>query len=120
MAALNRQPDAIILHPTDYYALIINKASTAGLYSLPSVVTTDSQGIVRVAGIPVYWNTSQNVGYFDVACTALGMVIAQREAPRIEFFVDSTMAAKNSVFVRAELRETFVVKGSTFDIYGAF
>ena len=120
LAALNRQADAIVLHPTDYFSLIINKASTAGLYSLPSIVTTDSQGVVRVAGVPVYWNIAQTVGHFDVLAMALGMLLVTRESMRIEFFVDSTMAAKNSVFIRAELREAFIVKGATYDINGAF
>lgn len=119
LAALNRQATVIILHPTDFGALQINKASTAGLYSLPPSVSVDADGTMRVAGVKAIWNTSQTLGSFDVL-DATGTTLVQREAPKVEFFVDSTLAKANEIMVRVEERIAFCVYAATYDIYGTF
>jgi HK97 family phage major capsid protein len=116
LAALNRRPNLIIMHPTDYFKMLQNKASTAGLYSLPPSVEFTADASLTIAGIKTIWNTAQVSGKFDVLDTS-GVLLVTREPSRVTFYTDSTMAAKNSTFILAELRETFCVFASTYDVF---
>jgi hypothetical protein len=87
-----------ILHPTDYYKIVQNKASTADLYSLPPGVIFQPDRTLTVAAVRTIWNTSQVSGKFDVIDTS-GILFVTREPSRVTFYTDSTMAANNSTFV---------------------
>jgi HK97 family phage major capsid protein len=119
LAGLSRQPSGIILNPTDYHNLMINKASTSGLYNLPSVVTIDGTGI-SVAGIPIVWTAEQAAGTYTVGDFVNGVALMFRNAPNIRFFYDSTLAKTNKLLVRIEERVALSVFGSDYIIKGSF
>ena len=120
LAGLSRQPSGIILNPADYYALLINKASSSGLYNLPSVVTIGADGGISVAGVPVVWTAEQAAGTYTVGDFANGSALMFRDAPNIRFFYDATLAKVNKLLVRIEERIVLSVFGSDYIIKGAF
>lgn len=120
LAALSRQPSGIVLSPTDYYALLINKASTSGLYNLPSVVTIGADGGISVAGVPVVWTAEQAAGTYTVGDFVNGSALMFRDAPNIRFFYDATLAKVNKLLVRIEERIALSVFGSDYIIKGSF
>jgi HK97 family phage major capsid protein len=119
LAGLSRRPSGIILNPADYFALLISKASTSGLYNLPAVVnqTADGGGIT-IAGVPVVWTAEQAVGTYTVGDFMNGAQLLFRNSPRIEFFVDATLAKVNKTLIRIEERVAFSVFGSDYIIKG--
>jgi HK97 family phage major capsid protein len=120
LAALGRQPSGIILNPTDYFALALNKAATSGDYSLPSMVSVGPDGGVRVAGVPTIFNASQTLGQFTVGDFNSGSLLLIRKSPEIKFIVDATLAKKNQTLVRLEERIALAIYGSTYIVRGTF
>jgi HK97 family phage major capsid protein len=120
LAALNRRPSGIILSPVDYYNLVINKASTSGLYNLPSVVTNTPDGTISITGVPVIWTAEQAAGTYTVGDFTNGTSLMFRESPRIQFFVDATLAKANKTLIRIEERAAFSVYTNDHIIKGTF
>jgi HK97 family phage major capsid protein len=120
LGSLGRRASGIILSNADYYSILLNKASTAGLYSLPSVVTTTPEGGLRIAGVPALPTLEQATGTFTIGAFDTGTALMFRTLPKIEFFVDSTLAKNNQFLVRAEMREALAIFGSTYIIKGSF
>ena len=117
----DREANGILLHPTDYWNICLNKASTSGLYDLPGIVTTDTNGLVRVAGVPVFRSTAATVDKFIVGDWSMGANLITRVAPRVEFFMeDGTNVRENKVTVRVEERIAFPIYGNNYFIYGDF
>lgn len=121
LAALGRQPDGIVLNPSDYYSLILNKAAGSGEYDMPGVVSISDSGLIRIAGVPVTWTVAQAVDTFTVGDFSRGSALLFREPPRIEFFAqDGTNVRENKITIRIEERVAFAVFGATYFIKGDF
>jgi HK97 family phage major capsid protein len=119
LAALGRIPDGIVLNPTDYFALLLNKAVGSGEYDVPDVVQFTQEGGIRIAGANVVWTAEQTAGTFTVGDFANGSLLLFREPPRVEFFrEDGTNVRENKVTVRVEERVSFAVFAATYFIKG--
>lgn len=117
---LSRNPDAIILRPSDFWSIVLTAASGSGEYDLPGVVTYDG-GQLRIAGVPVYRTTAMTADQFIVGDFGMGAMLLQRSAPRIEFFrEDGTNVRENKVTVRIEEEIAFPIFGSDYFIYDDF
>jgi HK97 family phage major capsid protein len=117
---LARNPDAILLRPSDFWAMALTKAGGSGEYDLPGLVTFDN-GQLRIAGIPAYRTTAMTADKFIVGDFAMGAMLLQRSAPRIEFFrEDGTNVWTNKTTIRIEEEIAFPIFGSDYFIYGDF
>lgn len=117
---LERNPDAILLRPSDFWAIALTKAGGSGEYDLPGIVSF-VDGQLRVAGVPVYRTTAMTVDKFIVGDFGMGAMLLQRSAPRIEFFrEDGTNVRENKVTVRIEEEIAFPIFGSDYFIFGDF
>ena len=119
---LDREANGILLNPSDYWAIALNKGATSGDYSLPAgIVTVSEGGILRIGGVPVYRSTAVTADKFIVGDWVMGANLLTREAPRVEFFYeDGNNVTKNQVTVRVEERVAFPIYGSDYFIYGDF
>lgn len=119
---LDREANGILLNPSDYWAIALNKGATSGDYSLPAgIVTVGEGGILRIGGVPVYRSTAVTADKFIVGDWVMGANLLTREAPRVEFFYeDANNVTKNQVTVRVEERVAFPIYGSDYFIYGDF
>jgi HK97 family phage major capsid protein len=117
---LERTADAILLRPSDFWAMALTKASTSGEYDLPGIVTfADNQ--LRIAGVPAYRTTAMTADKYIVGDFGMGAMLLQRSAPRIELFrEDGTNVRENKVTVRVEEEIAFPIFGSDYFIYGDF
>jgi HK97 family phage major capsid protein len=117
---LNRNPDAILLRPSDFWSIVLTAASGSGEYDLPSVVTFAGNQL-RIAGIPVYRTTAMTADQFIVGDFGMGAMLLQRSAPRIEFFrEDGTNVWTNKTTIRIEEEIAFPIFGSDYFIYDDF
>lgn len=97
----NYTPTGIILHPTDYHKLWLNKA-TDGQYT----AYKDSAPLT-IAGIPVFKSTAQTAGKFIVGDFSMGSQVFFREGMSLEFSEeDSTNFQRNLVTLKASERLT--------------
>lgn len=118
---LNREATGIVLRPSDFWNIALNKASGSGEYDLPNLVTMSPEGILRIAGVPVSRTTAMTVDKFIVGDFRQGALLLIREAPRVEFFrEDGTNVRENKVTVRVEERVAFPIFGDNYFIYGDF
>lgn len=114
---LGRYPTGIVLATADYYQILLNKASTAGTYDLPRVVTVDGNGTLRILGIPVTPTTALATGTAIVGDFVNGAQLLFQEGIRIEFFEqDGTNVRENKVTIRIEETVAFPVYGTDFFI----
>jgi HK97 family phage major capsid protein len=117
---MGRTATGIILSSADYFSLFLNKADTSGVYSLPQGVTVGPDGGLRILGVPTYWIADQASGTYTIGAFTQGTALIQRSGPRIEMFIDATLAKNNQVLIRAEMREAFAIWGNTYIIKGTF
>lgn len=116
----SRNPDAIILRPSDFWSIVLTTASGSDEYDLPGVVTFANDQL-RIAGVPVYRTVAMTADQFIVGDFAMGAMLLQRSAPRIEFFrEDGTNVRENKVTVRIEEEIAFPIFGSDYFIYDDF
>lgn len=54
MLGNNIQPTAVVLNPASYALLLLNETNTTSGYNVPAVVTIDTDGMVRILGVPVF------------------------------------------------------------------
>lgn len=121
LAALGRRPDGIVLNPTDYFNLLLNKSAGSLEYDVPGVVQFTQTGDITIAGARVIWTAEQTAGTFTVGDFANGSLLLFRELPRVEFFLeDGTNVRENKVTVRVEERVSFAVYAATYFIKGTF
>ncbi len=118
----DREANGILLHPRDYYRILLNKAAGgAGTYDLPTALATINNGQLYLAGIPVFRSTAMPTDKFIVGDWRMGAQLYTREAPRVEFFYeDGYNVRRNQVTVRVEGRIAFPIFGSDYFIYGDF
>jgi HK97 family phage major capsid protein len=121
LSTSGRNPDGVILHPNDYWRIVLNKAATSGEYDVPEIVKISPTGAVTIAGVPVVWTVAQAEDTYTVGDFAHGSTLLFREDPRIEFFAqDGTNVRENKITIRIEERIAFAVYGSTYFIKGDF
>jgi HK97 family phage major capsid protein len=112
-------PNAILINPSDYLALVSVK-ETAGAYILPSYVSMTG-GQMFILGVPVYSINAVTAGDFFVGDWALGSQLFVRQGVTVEFFEqDADNVTKNFVTVRVEERIAFAVYNSKALVYGSF
>lgn len=113
----DRSANGILLRPSDYYALFMNKATGSGEFDLPPNVQIVN-GQVFVAGIPVFATTALNTNDYIVGDWS-GANFLTQEAMRIEFFEqDGDNVRNNKVTIRIEESVALPVYGSTYFIKG--
>lgn len=118
---LDRNADAILLNPTDWYTLWLYKGSTSGDYTLPRDLVQTIGGDMYIAGVQVFKSTAQTFSDFLVGDFTMGANFITREPARVEFFrEDSTNVRTNQVTVRIEERVALPVYGNDYFIYGNF
>jgi len=112
-------PNAIMINPTDYLALVSVK-ETSGAYILPSYVSMTG-GQMFILGVPVYSINAVTAGDFFVGDFALGSQLFVRQGVTLEFFEqDADNVTKNFVTVRVEERIALAVYNSKSIVYGSF
>lgn len=118
---LEREATGIVVRPSDYYSLLKNKAAGSGEYDLPSIVTVDANGALRILGIPVARTTAQTVDKFLVGDFRMGAQLLFQEGMRIEFFEqDGINVRENKITVRIEEVVAFPVYGASYFVFGDF
>lgn len=118
---MEREANAILLRPSNAYSLILNKSAGSLEYDLPSVVTVDATGQLRIMGVPVYRTTAMTAGTYFIGDFRMGAMLLQREAPVIEIsYEDASNFTTNKVTIRCEERIAFPIFGSTYFIKGTF
>jgi HK97 family phage major capsid protein len=116
----DREANGILIHPSDYYRILLNKAGGSGEYDLPGLVQVVN-GQLFVGGVPVYRSTAATVDKFIVGDWAMGASLITREPVRIEIFEqDGTNVRENKLTVRIEERIAFPIYGDNYFIYGDF
>lgn len=116
----NYTADGIILHPKDYYRLLLNKASGSGEYDLPGLVVVQN-GQMYIAGVPAYKTNAINQGQYLVGDFGMGAQLFIRENPRIEFFdQDRDNVITNKITVRIEGRVALAIYRVEAFIKGTF
>ncbi len=116
----DREANGILLNPSDYYRIMLNKAAGSGEYDFPGLVTIVN-GQMYVGGVPVYRSTAATVDKFIVGDWAMGANLITREPVKIEIFEqDGTNVQQNKLTVRIEERVAFPVYGDNYFIYGDF
>jgi HK97 family phage major capsid protein len=112
-------PNAIMINPSDYLALVSVKETT-GAYILPSYVSM-SGGTMFILGVPVYSINAVTAGDFFVGDFALGSQLFVRQGVTLEFFEqDADNVTKNFITVRVEERVALAVYNSKSIVYGSF
>jgi HK97 family phage major capsid protein len=112
-----RDANAILLRPKDYYGFFLNKASGSGEYDLPQGVSIVN-GRLYFMGIPAYATTALTSPDYVVGDLEGAQLLTQ-ESMRIEFFEqDGTNVRENKVTVRIEGNFALPVYGSTYFIKG--
>ena len=121
LAALERNPDLVILHPDNFYSLLVNVASGSGEYTQPGVVQLSPDGqTMRIAGVPVVVSTAQTVGTFTVVDRS-GLLIGVADALNVRFFEqDQNNVIVNKVTIRVESSIALAVFASNYVVTGAF
>lgn len=121
LEGLDREANGILLNPSDYWRIALNKTNT-NEYTMPGgIVVVGEDGVLRIGGVPVYRSTAVTVDKFIVGDWVMGANLLTREAPRVEFFYeDANNVTKNQVTVRVEERVAFPIYGNDYFIYGDF
>ena len=116
----DREANGILIHPSDYYRILLNKAGGSEEYDLPGLVQVVN-GQLYVGGVPVYRSTAATVDKFIVGDWAMGASLITREPVRVEIFEqDGTNVRENKLTVRIEERIAFPIYGDNYFIYGDF
>lgn len=120
LAAMGRNPDLVILHPDNLYALLVNTASGSGEFDSPAVVQIAADGSMRVAGVAVVMSTAQAVGTYTILDRA-GFIIGVLDALNIRLFEqDQNNVITNMVTVRVESNIAFAVLANNYAVKGSF
>jgi HK97 family phage major capsid protein len=116
----DREATGILINPSDYYNIMLTKASGSGEYDFPSLVKIEN-GAMFIAGVPVYKSTAMTVDKFLVGDWAMGANLIFREPAKLQFFFeDGTNVRENKVTVRIEERVALPIYGDNYFVYGDF
>jgi HK97 family phage major capsid protein len=120
LAAMNRNADLIIMHPSDLFRLLTNQASGSGMFDSPAAVQATPEGSMKVAGATVITTVAQTPGRYTILDRS-GFIIGVLDALNIRFFEqDSDNVQKNMVTVRVESNIAFAGLASTYAVMGTF
>lgn len=118
MANREYSAGAVMVHPVDYWAMVLEKDSTNNYLS--TVVFDTTTGRLYVNGIPVISTTAVALGSFGVADTMYVMPL-QYQGISLRFFEqDSDNVQKNLVTARIEEEIINVVRRSDAFYYDTF
>lgn len=110
----------IIIHPSAYYNIALNKATGSGEYDLPGIVVIQN-GQLYVAGVPVYKTTAMAPDQYLVGDFELGCQLFIREQPTIGFFdQDRDNVILNLITVRIEGRIALAIYRAEAFVKGTF
>jgi HK97 family phage major capsid protein len=116
----DREATGILINPSDYYNIMLTKASGSGEYDFPSLVKIEN-GAMFIAGVPVFKSTAMTVDKFLVGDWAMGANLIFREPAKLQFFFeDGTNVRENKVTVRIEERVALPIYGDNYFVYGDF
>ncbi len=100
----------IILHPSAYFEIALNKAVGSGEYDLPTALVIIQNGQMYIAGVPVYKTTAIATTKYLVGDWMMGAQLFIREQPVIEFFdQDANNVTTNKITVRIEGRVALAI-----------
>ena len=109
-------PTAVLLHPTDYYGLMLTKDSY-GQYILPWILGVANP---QLAGIPIVVSTAQTADTFLVMCREAAQVFFRKELS-IEFGnQNEDNFIKGMVTVRAQKRLALAIYSTAALLTGTF
>ena len=116
---LDRDVNAIVMTPADYWDILITEKSTGAGYGLPGVVTFDG-GVLRVNGIPVYKATWLAANKYFVGDWSRVKKVTT-EGLSLEFSEsDGSNFIKNEVTARIEAQVALAVEQPAALVYGDF
>jgi HK97 family phage major capsid protein len=120
LEGLDREANGVLLHPSSYWKMPLYKGTSNSMYSAPAIVNISmDQGILRIAGVPVFRSTAATAGQFIVGDWTMGANLITREPARVEFFYeDGINVRENKVTVRIEERIAFPIYGDNYFIVG--
>jgi HK97 family phage major capsid protein len=100
------EPDAIIMHPTNFTPIRLYKATT-GDYSFD--VTTDSGGVTRLFGKPLILTTAMTLNSALVGGFRTYSAIWRKMGLTVQVGLNSDDFTKNKKTILAEYRETLAI-----------
>lgn len=110
----------IVLHPSAYYDIALNKATGSGEYDLPGIVVIQN-GQLYVAGVPVYKTTAIDIDTYIIGDWAMGAQLFIREQPTVGFFEeDGNNVTTNRITVRIEGRVALAIYRAEAFVQGTF
>ena len=116
---LDRDVNAIVMTPADYWDILLTEKSTGAGYGLPGVVTLDG-GVLRINGIPLLkatWVTANK--YFVADWSRINKVTT--EGLSLDFSEEEgTNFVKNQVTARIEAQVALAVEDKLSIVYGDF
>ena len=116
---LDRDVNAIVMTPADYWDILITEKSTGAGYGLPGVVSLDS-GVLRINGIPCLkatWVTANK--YFVADWSRINKITT--EGLSLDFSEEEgTNFVKNQVTARIEAQVALAVEDKLSIVYGDF
>ena len=106
MATVNQNsPTDVILNPLDIVSIILNKATTSGLYNLPNGTVGIVNGQLSIAGLNVQKSNLIGAGDFLVGDFLRGANLVTRQAPQLRAYEqDRDNVQKNMITFRIEER----------------
>ena len=116
---LDRDVNAIVMTPADYWDILLTEKSTGAGYGLPGVVTLDG-GVLRINGIPLLkatWVTANK--YFVADWSRINKVTT--EGLSLDFSEEEgTNFVKNQITARIEAQVALAVEDKLSIVYGDF
>lgn len=116
---LDRDVNAIVMTPADYWDILITEKSTGAGYGLPGVVSLDG-GVLRINGIPLLkatWVTANK--YFVADWSRINKITT--EGLSLDFSEEEgTNFVKNQITARIEAQVALAVEDKLSIVYGDF
>ena len=116
---LDRDVNAIVMTPADYWDILVTEKSTGAGYGLPGVVSLDS-GVLRINGIPCLkatWVTANK--YFVADWSRINKITT--EGLSLDFSEEEgTNFVKNQITARIEAQVALAVEDKLSIVYGDF
>jgi len=115
----NFYANGVVMTPADYWDILKTEKSTGAGYGLPGVVTQDN-GVMRIAGIPIYRANWVDANKYYVGDWS-GVKKVTTEGLSVEFSSeDSDNFRKNNVTARVEAQVALAIERTDAVIYGDF
>ena len=116
---LDRDVNALVMTPADYWDILVTEKSTGAGYGLPGIVSLDG-GVLRINGIPLVkatWVTANK--YFCADWSRINKVTT--EGLSLDFSEEEgTNFVKNQVTARIEAQVALAVEDKLSIVYGDF